>query len=260
MSEAEKRRGWWSRLVGEGAETVGEGPSAEEIVAALTQELATARETIDALASEREALRAEAARREAELRALLTRAGAEAELLQRTSEQRLAVAAKDIEQARSGLARAAAEHARALAERDAKARQLAATLSVSETRIAGLQRDVSAAGRELAAARQALAQEQGRTTRALEDLGATRNALVRSEAELADARTARARERREAEAKLGALSRALAEALGDGAVLALRVAARSKTTIADAAATEAALVEPLDLVADALRALDGAGS
>jgi len=183
MSEVDRKRGWWSRTFG------ADGATAEEALQELAQELTAAREMIDRIAQEREQLRETTTRRLEEQAAIVARVRAETEQIRRAAESQLGALRAQLETSRQ-------EHAKERSILEQRQRDAHQAERESATKVASLQRDYGILAKELSAARQALAQEETRTQRALDVASSLRTELATSrrqcqelDAETADLRT-----------------------------------------------------------------------
>lgn len=277
--EIERKKGFWKRVFGEGED----GPSAEQIIEALGQELEATKQVAERLAQDRDAAHRAGLARAEELAHALARATGDADQTRKEAQREIALLRRSLEEAQKETAKARAEATAARTKLDERTRDHAAQLKAQEVRIASLQRDVTTLSNELTSVRHALVAEQTKSARALEDVAATRSALAREsrqsqdlERELADASTetmglrstlaereralateceAHARTRRVAHLLHDVVASALDDALGDGASVALSIAWRDRreallreTEMHDAAS---ALSVPLQLLTGA---------
>jgi chromosome segregation ATPase len=208
MSEIEKKRGFWSRLLGS---DVQEAESAEEVLELLGAELAATKEIAHRLSVERDAAVRAGELRAQDLATALTKATSETDALRKAARQQVAAAKRDTEAARLDVAAARKE----LEATRHELTRVRAELQASDKAVAEARARVSHGEDDLAEARGLL----GRTRRQLQEL----------EQELADVRT-EAMSARGAAASASTLAqllqatliRALVEATGSSSIIALR--------------------------------------
>lgn len=174
MSEAERKRGWWSRLVGEN------GPTAEDVIQQLEQELQMTRERCDALVAERDAIREGTQKRLEEQTASTMRARAETEQVRRAADAQLGALRGQLESARR-------EHAAERQQLDEKHREVLADARNGKARIASLERELGILQREAGAIRQTSAQAGSELANARSEIARLRAQLTASDQEIADA-------------------------------------------------------------------------
>lgn len=182
MNESERKRGWWSRLVGEN------GPTAEEVVGQLEQELAMARGQHEAATGEL----AEARERLREKGAELARVRAELDQIRRAAEGQLSSLRAHLDFARK-------EHLEQRTAWEEKQRELSASQREAKLRIDTLERES--------------ARVRANGERATAELSRLRKQLAASDQQLADHRTRLAT----AEARTRELECALADSQELGA-------------------------------------------
>ncbi|MGZ3419937.1 MAG: hypothetical protein ACXVEE_18825 [Polyangiales bacterium] len=213
MSEIDRKRGFWSRLLGSGVETSGSSP--EELMELLGAELAATRELADRLSAERDAAVRAGELRAQDLAEALAKAATETETVRKAARQQLAVAKREAETARLETAAAKKE------------------LQATRHELTRVRTELQASQKVVAEERVRVSRSEFELTEARGLLGRTRRQLQELEQELADVRTeamsargAASSARSLLQALQATVVRALLDATGPAAVIALRAALR----------------------------------